>query len=76
MNLILKYLTAVIIFLVFACESSGGVWLGEGNNSGNPYNFGPNQDVEMLKNFDTTDNGSNLCRLLLLDSFSYKANRT
>ena len=50
MNLILKYLTAIIIFLVFACESSGGVWLGEGNNSGNPYNFGPNQDVEMLKN--------------------------
>ena len=34
MNLILKYLTAIIIFLVFACESSGGVWLGEGNNSG------------------------------------------
>ena len=50
MNLILKYLTAGIIFLVFACESSGGVWLGDGNNSGNPYTFGPNQDVETLKN--------------------------
>ena len=50
MNLILKYLTAGVIFLVFACESSGGVWLGDGNNSGNPYTFGPNQDVETLKN--------------------------
>ena len=50
MNLILKYLTAGIIFLVFACESSGGVWLGDGSNSGNPYTFGPNQDVETLKN--------------------------
>ena len=50
MKLIIKSLATVFIISTMACESSGGVWLGEGNNSGNPYTFGPNQDVEMLKN--------------------------
>ena len=31
--------------------------------------------VTMLKTLDATDSGSNLCRLLLLDRFSYKTNR-
>ena len=50
MKLIIKSLATIFIVSNLACESSGGVWLGEGNNSGNPYTFGPNQDVEMLKN--------------------------
>ena len=50
MKLIIKSLATIFIVSNMACESSGGVWLGEGNNSGNPYTFGPNQDVEMLKN--------------------------
>ena len=50
MKLIIKSLATIFIVSNMACESSGGVWLGEGNNSGNSYTFGPNQDVEMLKN--------------------------
>ena len=50
MKLIIKSLTAIFIISIIACESSGGVWLGDGDNSGKQYTFGPNQDVEMLKN--------------------------
>ena len=50
MKLIIKSLATIFILSTIACQSSGGVWLGDGNNSGNSYTFGPNKDVEMLKN--------------------------
>ena len=50
MKLIIKSLATIFVVSTMACESSGGVWLGEDDNFGNPYTFGPNQDVEMLKN--------------------------
>jgi len=49
-NIIKTIIVFLLVFTITACESNGGTWLGEGENSGKSYTFGPEKDVEMLIN--------------------------
>lgn len=49
-NIFKTIIVFLLAFTITACESSGGVWLGEGENSAKPYTFGPEKDVEMISN--------------------------
>ena len=50
MKLVIKTIIVFIIAItISACNSSGGVWLGEGENSGKPYTFGPEEDIKLLQ---------------------------
>ena len=46
---IMRSLLLITTLLIVSCNSSGGVWLGEGENSGNPYTFGSEQDIMTLQ---------------------------
>jgi hypothetical protein len=46
---IMRSLLLMTTLLIVSCNSSGGVWLGEGENSGNPYTFGSEQDIMTLQ---------------------------
>lgn len=45
----MRSLLLITTLLIVSCNSSGGVWLGEGENSGNPYTFGSEQDIMTLQ---------------------------
>ncbi|MDA8818880.1 hypothetical protein N9N15_01295 [Flavobacteriaceae bacterium] len=46
---IMKSLLLITTLLIVSCNNSGGVWLGEGENSGKPYTFGSEQDIMTLQ---------------------------
>ena len=51
MKFVIKTIIVFIIAItISACNSTGGVWLGEGENSGKPYTFGPEEDIKLLQN--------------------------
>ena len=45
----MRSLLLITTLLIVSCNNSGGIWLGEGENSGNPYTFGPEQDIMTLQ---------------------------
>jgi len=48
-NIYLKWLLLLIITIfIFSCNKSGGVWLGEGDSSGNTYVFGTQTEIESI----------------------------
>jgi hypothetical protein len=47
---IMRSLLLITTLLIVSCNNSGGVWLGEGENSGKPYTFGSKQDIMTLQN--------------------------
>ena len=45
----MRSLLLITTLLIVSCNNSGGIWLGEGENSGKPYTFGPEQDIMTLQ---------------------------